>query len=203
MIKLLKITVLSSLILLAGCSYNVAYDPSYVHSNLSNASLPSIDGSVLIYTEKLADETIYSQAPTSLTGGATKLNVKVGYILKQISIETFKKAFKGDVKHSNDRNESGDYLLIIEPKIKKYEYQYNQLKNLGFAITPEVSIDIVVSLYDKQNKRIFEKTYTTGGYVSGETYFVSLSPHETVNKTIHLQITDLLIQVVNDIKEAV
>lgn len=202
MSKIFKAILLCSFFfVITGCSFKVDYDRSYV--DLKNAPLPTIQGKALIYTEEDEDNRTYSQSPTSFTGGGTKLDAPVGKILKEISSEVFNKVFTDGADLSNDKNKSGDYTVVIHPEINGYEYRYNQLKNLGFAITPEVNISINVYLYNKQGTEVFSKTYRTSGYESsGDTYFASLEPEEEVNSTIHQTIMRLLIQASKDIKKA-
>lgn len=191
---------LSTLLAVGGCAFKAEYNPEYVKQELSSLSA-TIDGKSLIYTKEAADNRIYSQKPTSLTGAATKLDVKVGYILKNISLELFSAKFKDGAEHSNSLGDAGNYSIVIQPEISNYEYRYNQLKNIGFAITPEVKITLQVQLYDKTGSIIMDKSYDTNDYVSkGETYIASFSPHEKINATIHKVILGLLHKVVKDVE---
>jgi hypothetical protein len=183
---------------LSNCSYSTNYNASYISEELANVS-QTIDGKALIFTETKEDEKVYNQKPSSLTGGGTTLSAKVGEVLRNISLEVFSKKFSEGAYHSNNLDDTENYSIVIKPEVLNYDYRYNQLKNLGFAITPEVKIDLFVFLYDKQRKLLLEKKYESE-YLSGGSYLASFSPHEKVNKAIHMTIYNLLNEVSYDIE---
>jgi len=122
-----------------------------------------------------------------------------GFKHKNIALEVFSKKFKEGAYHSNKLENTQNYSIVIRPEILNYDYRYNQLKNLGFAITPEAKIDLFVYLYDKQGKLVLEKKYESE-YLSGGSYMVSFSPHEKVNKAIHEVIYNLLNNISHDVE---
>ena len=96
-------------------------------------------------------------------------------------------------KHSNALSQN---YLSIDAKTKLFRpslfnYWYNSLKNIGFAITPEVEVDLHVEILDVDGESIFNQLYKSVR-VSGDTYFVSGSPAEKVNQTLHRTLYDLL-----------
>lgn len=188
------------IILLNGCAYHVNYNPNYISNELSHIS-QTIDGKALIYTEIKQDEKLYSQKPSSFTGGGTTLHVKVGEILKNISVEVFSKKFKEGAYHSNKLQNAEDYSIIIRPEIFYFDYRYNQLKNLGFAITPEAKISLFVFLYDKQKKLISQKRYESD-YLSSGSYIISFSPEERINQSIHQTIYKMLNEISFDVESS-
>lgn len=196
--KKVNLLLLVIVLILCGCSYKADYTAGYVYEHIANIS-PTIDGKALIYTEIKEDEKVYSQKPSSLTGGASTLNIKVGEILKNIALEVFSKKFKDGAYHSNSLQHLENYAIVIQPEILNYDYRYNSLKNLGFAITPEAKIDLRVFLYDNQGKLISEKKYESE-YLSGGSYMVNFSPHEKVNKAVHEILYNLLIKVSDDVE---
>ena len=156
------------------------------------------DGQALVLTDSKEDLKLYQQGPSSLTGAATSLSINVGGYLKDISVEVFSRLFKEGAIHSNNENESGEYVVIIKPEILNYDWRFNQLKNLGFAITPETKIDLLVTLKDSKGKVLLEKKYESD-YLSGGSYLASIKPHEKVNKSVHQSIYNLLMLVAEDI----
>jgi hypothetical protein len=201
--KINKFSMLVLLVLMVvvnGCAHHVNYNPNYISSELSHIS-ETIDGKALIYTEIKQDEKVYSQVPSSFTGSATTLYVKIGEILKNISVEVFSKKFKEGAYHSNNLENTEDYSIIIRPEIFYFDYRYNQLKNLGFAITPETKISLFVFLYDKQKKLISQKRYESD-YLSSGTYLISFSPWERINQSIHQTIYKMLNEISFDVESS-
>ncbi len=196
---ILNLIVLSSSFLFVGCAFKGQYQPELLSKQLSSLEA-KYDGKALVVTSLEDDQKNYNQGPTSLTGAATKLNVNVGSYLKEISVEVFSRLFKEGAIHSNDNNHSGNYTIVINPKILNYEWRFNQLKNLGFAITPETKIDLVVTLKDSKGNTLLNKEYKSD-FTSGGTYLASIKPHEKVNKSIHQSIYNLLINVASDIEK--
>lgn len=186
--------------ILSSCSYHANYNSGYINNELSSIE-KTIEGKALIYTELKQDEKLYSQKPSSLTGGSTTLNVKLGEVLKNISLDVFSKKFKEGAFHANKLENAEGYSIVIKPEILNFDYRYNQLQNLGFAITPEAKIDLFVFLYDQQGKLILEKKYVSE-YLSGGTYVVNFSPSEKINKAIHQIIYNLISNVSSDVESA-
>ena len=127
--------------LLVGCAFKGQYQPKLLSQQLSLIEA-KFDGQALVLTDSKEDLKLYQQGPSSLTGAATSLSINVGGYLKDISVEVFSRLFKEGAIHSNNENESGEYVVIIKPEILNYDWRFNQLKNLGFAITPEYHLSI-------------------------------------------------------------
>ena len=185
--------------LLVGCAFKGQYQPKLLSQQLSLIEA-KFDGQALVLTDSKEDLKLYQQGPSSLTGAATSLSINVGGYLKDISVEVFSRLFKEGAIHSNNENESGEYVVIIKPEILNYDWRFNQLKNLGFAITPETKIDLLVTLKDSKGKVLLEKKYESD-YLSGGSYLASIKPHEKVNKSVHQSIYNLLMLVAEDIGE--
>jgi len=183
--------------LLVGCAFKGQYQPKLLSQQLSLIEA-KFDGQALVLTDSKEDLKLYQQGPSSLTGAATSLSINVGGYLKDISVEVFSRLFKEGAIHSNNENESGEYVVIIKPEILNYDWRFNQLKNLGFAITPETKIDLLVTLKDSKGKVLLEKKYESD-YLSGGSYLASIKPHEKVNKSVHQSIYNLLMLVAEDI----
>jgi len=99
---------------------------------------------------------------------------------------------------ANELPEPSPYKLMVNPRVQHFEYAYNQLKNLGFAITPEVKIDLDVTFYDQSGNEMLKKTYDSG-IRSGSSYMVSGAPSEKINQAIHETLYDLLDQAAKEI----
>jgi hypothetical protein len=183
----------------SGCSYNVGYNPNYVPDE--EPEHLSADEVILIMDE-VDEEYVFLGKPTSMTGGGTTLEVPLGFILKEVSEEILEDRFSGGVDFANEFTPGEQYLFALNPEITGFEYRYNQLKNAGFAITPEVDLDLRVNILDREGTSIFNKTYNAD-YVSGESYILSGSPHEKINELIHTRIYELLEQSFDDARPIV
>lgn len=182
---------------LSGCAYNVAYNPGYVAAARRPAA-QVVEGRVLVLTERADDAYVYTGHPTSLTGSATTLTIPLGEITRRIALAVYGDMFKGGAEASNTLEDPARYALVIHPKLVNYTYEYNQLKNIGFAITPTVRVSIKVALCGADGKPVWEKIYASGD-VEGETYMISGSPEETIDETTHKAIYDLLVRSTTDV----
>jgi len=174
-------------LLLGGCSFKAGYNSTYLPPE---GVIAKVDEPILIVMTKDEQEWVYSGHPTSFTGGATTLTIPLGNITKQIALEVFSRRFKS-AELAHELPADSEFRLALNPRIKHFEYAYNQLKNLGFAITPEVQLDLTVKLLNSAGKHAFEKTYSSG-LRSGSSYMISGSPHEKINATIHKTLFELM-----------
>lgn len=167
-------------VLLSSCSYKVGFDASYLPPAVVAGKHA---GKVLVLMSPQEQEWIYEGNPTSFTGGGTTLTAPLGNITKQVAIEVFSRHFD-TVDTAEALPEDGQYIIVANPRIRHFEYAYNQLKNLGFAITPQIKVELDVTLFDNKNNKLMEKTYTSG-LQAGESYMISISPEEKVNQALH------------------
>lgn len=182
-----------ALLAISGCSYNVGFNSSY----LPPAGIAGKhDGKVLVLMSQQEQDWVYSGHPTSYTASATTLSVPLGNITKQVALEVFSRHFT-EVDFANARPAGGQYTMVVNPRVSHFEYAYNQLKNLGFAITPEIKLDLDVTLYDAKGNKVMEKTYRSG-LQEGESYMMSGSPHEKVNQALHKTLYTHMSQAVSD-----
>lgn len=173
--------IISAVLLLSSCAYNAGYNPTYLPDDPPE-QLSSNE--ILLLMDDEEEEFVFSGSPTSLTGGATTLTMPLGAILKEVAEEILEDRFAGGVEFSNTLKTADPYILAFHPCFKHFEFRYNQLKNFGFAITPEVNFSLQVEFVDKEGNKLFSKLYETG-YVSGDTYMISGSPGEEVNQILH------------------
>jgi hypothetical protein len=198
--RLLRILAASTALwLVAGCAYQAGYNPTYIPDE--EPEYISADEVLLVMPDEV-ENFVYSGNPSSFTGSATSLTIPLGVILKEVSEEILEDRFSGTVGFANEFTAGGPYRLALEPRIKRFEYRYSQLKNLGFAITPEVEVDLDVNILDASGQTIFEDSYESGR-VSGDTYLISGSPSEKINQTIHHVLYDLLERSFADARPAV
>ena len=180
--------IIAAIFLLSSCAYYAGYNPTYLPDDPPE-QLSSHE--VLLLMDDEEEEFVFSGSPTSLTGGGTSLTLPLGAILKEVAEEILEDRFAGGVEFSNTIKTDDPYILAFHPCFKHFEFRYNQLKNFGFAITPEVNFDLQVEFVDKDGIKLFSKIYETG-YVSGDTYMISGSPGEEVNQILHKTLYEVL-----------
>lgn len=170
----------AALLGLCACSFNAGYNPAYLTSplnlNLSGKSL-------VVMTVEDADWNLASK-PTSFTGGGTTLTLPLGEITRQIALKVFGAAFKDGADFKNQEGGVTGYRLVVKPKVANFTYAYNQLKNLGLAITPQVQLELHVTLHSSDGSVLLDKHYNSG-LTEGTAYVVSGQPAEKVNHILH------------------
>ena len=179
--------------ILSGCAYKVGYNSSY----LPPAGVTGkIDGAALVVMTEQEVAWIYSGNPTTFTGGGTTLTVPLGNITKQVALEVFTRYFER-VENATGLAGAADYLIVVNPRVTNFEYAYKQLKNLGFAITPGVTISLDVKLFDGAGEQLMQKTYASGER-EGASYAMTGSPNEKINKILHETLFELMSLAAND-----
>jgi len=166
----------------------------------SIATSQKLDGKGLIVMSAYDENLIYSDNPSSFTGGGTKLTLPIGQIVKRISLEVFGSIFAKGAYFDNQPSNSEDYILVIKPDVKVDNYKYDQLENLGFAVTPKVSISANIQVLSSDRSIIFDKNYS---YVDkkARAYLFAGSPDEKINELIHQSIHQILLESLTDIRK--
>lgn len=186
--------------LLAGCSHTATYNSAYL-SAPPPAANDRMDGKVLIYTERADDNYVFSGNPTSFTGGGTTLTEPLGQITREVAVYVFGRHFKDGADASNKLENLSGYRVIVRPRLLTFSYEYNQLQNLGFAITPGVTLEIETQLLDQTGKTAYSKKHASG-LAQGHTYMISGEPGERINQLVHETMYKLMDESVQDIKAA-
>jgi len=185
--------------LLAGCAQVATYNPAYVDKP-SIATADKLAGKVLVYTEKSDDDTPFVGAPTSFTGGGTKLTIPLSLITREIASTVFGEMFRDGVSKSASLDQAGPFRVVIHPKIRSFSYEYNSLKNAGFAITPTVVLTLEVSVLDATGKAMRQRSYESGTFET-PAYVISGSPGEEIGKAAHKAILELMTRAANDVRD--
>jgi hypothetical protein len=184
-------------LLLAGCTFNGGYNPSYVSAQ---PMALGIAGKSLVVLETGDANWTYSGKPTSFTGSATKLTLPLGEITRQVALKVFGAAFRDGADSRNTAVDIAGYRLVVKPKIARFSYAYNQLKNFGFAVTPQVELDLHVALVSPDGKTLLDKNYASG-LSEGDTYVLSGQPAEKVNQILHQTLFRLMTDAALDAKK--
>lgn len=184
--------------LISGCAFKAGYDPTYLPASAMKLGIP---GKALVVMEVGEEQRVYKDNPRSFTGGGTTLSLPLGEITKQIGLKVFTGAFADGAEFRNEAVPGADYRLIVKPRVARLDYYYNQLKNLGFAITPQLEMELSVAMLHGDGTVMFERTYVSGRS-EGDTYVLSGSPQEKVNKLIHLTLFKLMTDAAVDVQKA-
>lgn len=187
------------LVIVSGCAHTAVYKPEYVASQTAGLS-PTIAGSALVVTEPAQDARVYTEHPSSFTGAGTTFRIKLGEFLRDITVEVLSKKFKGSATHASQVPAHSDYRIVVKPTILEFDYRYNQLKNLGLFITPEVKIAIQVHVYDANNQEVMAKRYESD-FTSGGDYVASFKPAERINRAVHQVLFELIWQMAKDLEQ--
>ncbi len=176
-------------LVITGCSSVATYNPGY-GDEPAPVSLP-LQGKALIYTTAEDGAYIFSGHPTSFTGGGTTLTVHLGEIIHRLATRAFANIFENGADYAQSLDAQDQYTIVVKPKSTNFTYAYNQLKNAGFAITPQVDVGIHVTVLHANGEPLLDKHYASGLY-DGKTYFMSGSPGDEVNKAVHEAIAKLV-----------
>jgi hypothetical protein len=191
------VLLLCVMLLASGCTFNAGYSSAYLPATEEKERMP---GEVLIYMPTEDRDWVYSGHPTSFTGGASTLSISLGGITQQIAVRVFAQYFS-TVQAVDTLADKSGYVVAVQPRVQRFEYAYNQLKNLGFAITPEVWVDLHVRAQDPAGKVILDKVYASGK-VEGESYAMTGSPGEKTNAALHQALWRLMSEAATDIRSA-
>lgn len=186
---------------LGGCAYNAEFTPAYLEEARHPAA-ERAEGKVLVYTTRADDEYVYSGSPTSFTGGGSTLTLPLGRITREAAKAAFADAFAGGAEHVPELAAQPDGRLIVSPKVTGFSYEYNQLKNLGFAVTPSVNVTLRMRVLDATGRSTWERTYDSG-QVEGTSWMIMPTPTESMGRLTHKVIYDLLARSAADIAREV
>jgi hypothetical protein len=192
------ISLLAIALALTGCTTSITYRTDYLPASPVPADA-RIAGRILVHTTQSDDERIESEGATSFTGSGSKLVAPVGLITRETAVRVFGAAATEGAVHSNGLSNLDEYDVIVRPETQEFSYGFPQLKNLGFAITPEVQVKLRVTLLDDAGQTALEKTYDSG-VVEGSSYMISGKPHERVSQILHQVLYDLMLKAAADIR---
>jgi len=186
---------------LAGCAMTSSYNQGYLSAARRPAAIQA-DGKVLVITTTQDDGYTYSGHPTSFTGGGTTLTMPLGAIVKETAVAAFADAFKGGADAGPEVKDPARYVVIVAPKLISFSYEYNQLKNAGFAITPTAVVSVDVRVLDETGATRWQRSYASGP-VEGPAYMLNASPQEEISKVTHKALYDMFSKAAGDVAREV
>jgi hypothetical protein len=149
----LYLLIFSFVFLSSGCAVNVKVPMAPQVPNLEVKEPIAIDAALLI-PEKTKNY-VYTGKPESFTGGGRPHEFPLGEALETASIKTFSQVFK-KVTLVRTLAENKNYKAVIEPEIKEFHFEYDQLSYAGFAIAVLSKITVKVTLTSGETK-VYEK----------------------------------------------
>ena len=186
-----------AVLMLAGCAMTSTYNQGYLAAARRPAAVQA-DGRALIVTAPEDDAYVYTGRPTSFTGSATTLTMPLGAIVRESAKAAFADTFKGGAEAAGAVKEADRYAVIVTPKLTSFSYEYNQLKNIGFAVTPTASVVVDVRALDASGQTRWQRSYASGP-VEGPAYMLNTSPQEEISKVTHKALYDLFAAAAADI----
>jgi hypothetical protein len=193
-----SILLIASIFFVQGCTSSALYNPGYV-TNTATPGTP-LNGKALILTDQAADIAFLTQSPSSFTGGGSQLNIEIGNMIRQIARIKFEKAFELGADLANDSTRASEYVVIVKPELRGLDYQFSQLENLGFAITPKAKVIVEIQVEVPGGGQKFSQTYDSG-LVQGDTYMFSGNPSEQANKALHDALSLVMSNAADDVYE--
>ena len=168
---------------LGGCAFQGGVNPNHFKYE-SRAYDAPIKGRALIEMSKAAQDEQFTGRPTSLTGSATNLTLPIGEITREAATLAFRNVFSDGVQVVESAKGQMGHVAVVSPRVTQFTYEYNALRNAGFAITPTAVVDLELVLLESGGKPVFTRHFPSGN-VEGPTYFLSGSPGDEVSKATH------------------
>jgi S1-C subfamily serine protease len=135
-----------------------------------------------------------------VTGFAWQLDAPLGELAKKTAAEIYGHSFVNGYDTANSTDfKLGSFAAIIHPQIQNFAWQFNQARNAGFAITPQVKMTLNLELLSPEtNTVIFQRQYDSG-WVDGNTYVVNLTPMEAIHAATQKTIATLMADSLRDL----
>lgn len=186
---------------LAGCAMTSSYNQGYLAAARRPAAVQA-EGKVLVITTAQDDAYTYTGNPTSFTGSARTLTMPLGAIVKETAVAAFADTFKGGADAGPEVKDPARYVVIVAPKLISFSYEYNQLKNVGFAVTPTAVVSVDVRVLDEKGTTRWQRSYASGP-VEGPAWVLNTSPEEEVSKVTHKALYDMFSKAAGDLAREV
>lgn len=180
---------------LGACTTTVAAKPEYVSAGLA---APVVQGKAVLVMEPSLQSRSVSAHPDSLTGSATSLNVPIGGVIREVGRKVFANGFSGGADVAAE-SQPGAYDVVL--RLDGFSYKYDQLSNLGFAITPKVTVALTSEATGPDGSLLFRKRYERADYATGA-YLASLQPGEKINQSLHLALGEIFREMLDDVAKA-
>lgn len=177
---------------LAACASTIAPRPELVAAGIAQ---PIAQGkATLVMSKDMANQTL-SPHPTSFTGSATTINIPMGQIVRGVGEKVLGAGFSGGVATAESAA-PGTYAVNVD--VSNFSYAYDQASNLGFAITPKVTLQMTADVKTPDGKSLVHKTYSKADVTPGK-YGLSAQPAEKINEGLHMALGEMFRDLIDDI----
>jgi hypothetical protein len=183
---------------LSACTYTTRFNSAWLDSP-PPPEAERVEGRVLVMTWSQDDAWVYKGHPSSFTGAGTRLHMPLGEITREAAVKAFGDLFRGGVDRSNLVVGLENYRVVVAPRAVAFDYKYNALRNLGFAVTPQAGVQVHVSLLDASGAPTWQRTYDSG-IEDGRTYFIAIDVGERVAEAAHHALLREMRQAAADVK---
>jgi hypothetical protein len=156
------------------------------------------DGRVLLYTTASENAKVHTGRPERLSGSAHTLTIAIGRITKEAARAAFGDAFKGGADAANALTDVALFAAVVQPRTTGFRFGFDQLCNIGFAITPIARATVMVHVLEPDG-RIQLKRTCESGEVAGPAYVFNGSPIEEIGKVAHEAIYRALVRARDDL----
>jgi len=173
-------------------------NPTVPQTAVSQAPAALMKG-VLIMDKAAQEQMVEKLHPNSLTGTFSSVTFPIGVKLRDAALSYFKLVFPDGFEVS-EAAKSGVYSLSV--RSDGFAYKYDQLSNLGMAITPRVSFGVTIELFDATGKSLMRKSYNRVDYANGA-YVLTFHPKERVYATYEAGLKDAFGDANKDITAAI
>jgi hypothetical protein len=181
---------------LAACASTIAPRPELVAAGVS---APVVQGKATLVMPAAAANQTLSPHPTSFTGAATSINIPMGQIVRAVGEKVLGAGFSKGVT-TNEALVPGTYDVSVD--VSNFSYAYDQASNLGFAITPKVTVQMTADVRSPDGKPLLHKTYSKADVTPGK-YGISGKPAEKINEGLHMALGQMFRDLLDDIAGAV
>jgi hypothetical protein len=174
------------LLSLTACTTTLEVHKDYVAAGIAQ---PVAKGHASLVIAEADRKQVFNGHPTSLTGAATSVTLPLGEVVATVG-EKVCTAYFTDGATVGASAKPGDYVVSATPK--SFSYKYDQLSNLGFAVTPKVSVAVSIGVKAPDGTVIVpEKTFERTDFSATGAYLISLQPPEKINQSLHTAVADI------------
>lgn len=177
---------------LAACASTIAPRPELVAAGVS---APVVQGKATLVMSSTEVNQVLTPHPTSFTGSATTINIPMGQIVRVIGEKILGAGFSGGAT-TGEAVAPGAYAVKVE--VANFSYAYDQASNLGFAITPKVTVQMTADVQSPGGKALVHKTYSKADVTPGK-YAISGAPAEKINEGLHMALGQMFRELLDDI----
>lgn len=131
---------------------------------------------VIVMDRALQDQLVTKLHPNSFTGAATSLSFPIGAAIRDAALKTLAISFADGVEVA-EAGKPEAYSIAL--RLDGFAYKYDSMSSLGFAITPRVTVKLMVDVTGPDGKALFRKAYSREDFTAGA-YVATFKPKEKV-----------------------